>query len=425
MKKSSIDLRLSTLLVCLIAGSTLISACGGGGAPGNPVTSSASAASPSQSGQSPSQPGQSAPTSGTPASGTPTSGTPGDATPPAGNSLSVQVSGNHLVNQNGQTIHLIGFNAQGSEYMCVTTNQTFDNPNTLTTAPADMKTWGAAVNIARIPMNEDCWLGINGVSRGGAAYQNDIVAFVNKLHASGMYAILDLHWNAPGTTQATGELVMADYDHSIAFWQSVATTFKNDSGVIFELYNEPQSLSWPCWDTGGSTCVYSGFRTAGMEEMLQAIRNVEGTGWAHPILAGGQHWSNDLTGWLANRPADPANQLIAAIHTYDDSNICPTSPGGPWNASSCADTVWGGIKTAGYPIVFTEVGDTSAGGCTYSTFLDSAYKWMDANSDGYLPWAWGPFGCSNPSLTTDWTGTPVSTYGTGTKAHIQSLPTTY
>ena len=153
---------------------------------------------------------------------------------PATSSLSIQVSGNHLVNQNGQTIHLIGFNAQGSEYMCVTSNQTFDNPNTLTTAPADMKSWGAAVNGARIPLNEDCWLGINGVSRGGAAYQNDIIAFVNNLHASGMYAILDLHWNAPGGTKATGEQVMADYDHSIAFWQSVATTFKNDQGVIFE-----------------------------------------------------------------------------------------------------------------------------------------------------------------------------------------------
>jgi len=402
MKKSSIDPRLFTLLVCLIAGSTLISACGGGGGASNPASSSASAAS----------------------TASPTSGTSGNATLPAGSSLAVRVSGYHLVNQNGQTIHLIGFNAQGSEYTCVTSNSSFDNPNTLTTAPADMQTWGAAVNIARIPMNEDCWLGINGVSRGGTAYQNDIVAFVNKLHASGMYAILDLHWNAPGTTEATGEQVMADYDHSIAFWQSVATTFKNDPGVIFELYNEPQSLSWPCWDLGGSTCV-SGFRTAGMEEMLQAIRNVEGTGWAHPILIGGQHWANDLTGWLANHPADPANQIIAAIHTYDDSNVCPTSPGGAWNAGSCADNVWGAIKAAGYPIVFTEVGDTSAGGCTYSTFLDSAYKWMDAHSDGYLPWAWGPFGCSNPSLTTDWKGTPVSTYGTGTKAHIQSLPTTY
>ena len=343
---------------------------------------------------------------------------------PASSSLSIQVSGNHLVNQNGQTIHLIGFNAQGSEYMCVTTNQTFDNPNSLTTAPKDMKSWGAAVNIARIPLNEDCWLGINGVSRGGAAYQNDIVAFVNNLHASGMYADLDLHWNAPGGTKATGEQVMADYDHSIAFWQSVATTFKNDQAVIFDLYNEPQSLSWSCWKSGGASCVY-GFRIAGMEEMLQAVRNVEGTGWYHPIALGGQHWSNDLTGWLANLPADPANQLIAAIHTYDDGNTCPSTLGGVWNANGCADNVWGAIKAAGHPIVFTEVGDTSAGGCTYSTFLDSAYKWMDANADGYLPWAWGPFGCSNPSLTTDWIGTPVSTYGSGTKAHIESLPTTY
>jgi len=47
---------------------------------------------------------------------------------------------------------------------------------------------------------------------------------------------------------------------------------------------------------------------------------------------------------------------------------------------------------------------------------------MDTNADGYLPWAWGPWGCMNPSLLTDWNGTPAPTYGTGTKTHIQGLP---
>ena len=32
---------------------------------------------------------------------------------------------------------------------------------------------------------------------------------------------------------------MANADHSIDFWKSVATTFKDNSSVMFELYNEP------------------------------------------------------------------------------------------------------------------------------------------------------------------------------------------
>ena len=181
-----------------------------------------------------------------------------------GGALSIQVSGNHLVNQNGATIHLIGFGHQGSEYTCLTNStSSFDDPNTLTTTPANMKAWGAAVNIARITLNEDCWLNINGVARGGAAYQNDIVGFVSNLHASGMYAELDLHWSNAGTSLANAKQVMADSDHSIAFWQSVATRFKSDPAVIFDLYNEPRGITWACWNTGGSTCVF-GFQIAGM-----------------------------------------------------------------------------------------------------------------------------------------------------------------
>lgn len=346
--------------------------------------------------------------------------------PPIG--MSVSVSGNHLVDQNGKTIHLIGFNAQGTEYTCLTSSSTsFHDPNALTTTPANMKAWGAAVNVARIPLNEDCWLGINGVKRGGTAYQSDIIAFVNNLHKSGMYAQLTMQWNAPGTTQATGQQYMADNDHAVAFWQSVAAVFKTDPGVLFDLYSEPYgSVSWACWGSGGTTCVYGGFQIAGMAQMIAGIRSVEGNGWHHPVVVSGLGRSNNLSGWLANRPADSANQMIAGIHTYDDgaggSGGCPSSNGGVWNQNNCATAVFGGIKSAGFPMLVSEVGDIYSGGCTYSTFLNAAYAWMDANGDGYMPWAWGPFGCGNPGLLTDWNGTPQSTFGTGTKSHIGALP---
>ena len=47
---------------------------------------------------------------------------------------------------------------------------------------------------------------------------------------------------------------MPDADHAPDFWTSVANTFKNNSAVIFDLYNEPYldnnqdtTAGWECW----------------------------------------------------------------------------------------------------------------------------------------------------------------------------------
>jgi len=47
-----------------------------------------------------------------------------------------------------------------------------------------MKRWH--INVVRVPMNEDCWLGINGVKArySGRNYRQAIAAFVSRLHAA-------------------------------------------------------------------------------------------------------------------------------------------------------------------------------------------------------------------------------------------------
>ena len=124
--------------------------------------------------------------------------------------------------------------------------------------------------------------------------------------------ILDLHWNAPGRAEATGQQPMADADHAPAFWSSVARAFMADPAVLFDLYNEPNSISWPCWRDG---CVLpEGWRTAGMQTLVDAVRS---TGAKQPIIATGLDWGNDLSSWLRFRPHDPANQLVAGLHVYN------------------------------------------------------------------------------------------------------------
>lgn len=100
--------------------------------------------------------------------------------------------------------------------MCLSNKDIFDGPIDLDALRA-IKAWN--VTIVRIPLNEDCWLGINGVSSqtSGYAYQNALVKFVYALNSLGMAAILDLHWTAPGTQRASGQQPMPNRDVSLTF----------------------------------------------------------------------------------------------------------------------------------------------------------------------------------------------------------------
>ena len=76
----------------------------------------------------------------------------------------------------------------------------------------------------RVPLNEDCWLGINGVSRkwSGADYRKRIKEWVLALNKAGLTVILDLHWSAPGDLEALGQWPMPDADHALTFRKEVA-----------------------------------------------------------------------------------------------------------------------------------------------------------------------------------------------------------
>ena len=317
-------------------------------------------------------------------------------TPPA-----VHVVGNELVNASNQPIRLVGMDRSGTEYACVQGWGIFDGPSDAASVAA-MASWHA--DAVRVPLNEDCWLGINGVnpSFSGATYRSAIHHYVRLLHNAGMVAILDLHWNAPGTTLATGQQVMADANHSVAFWYSVASAFRADPAVIFDLYNEPHDISWSCWRNG---CVTSaGWRTAGMQQMLNAVRRA---GANQPVMIAGLSWANDLSGWLANEPADPLHQLVASTHVYN-FNAC--------NTSTCWNQTLAPVAAA-VPLVTGEFGenDCAAG------FIDTYMAWADSAGVSYLGWTWDTWNCSSgPALITSYSGTPTP-YGAGLHAHLAAL----
>jgi hypothetical protein len=325
----------------------------------------------------------------------------------------LHVVGNQIEDGSNHVIVPHGVDRMGTEYQCTKTASnaptSFDGPVDQASVSA-MLTWG--VTSVRVPLNEDCWLGINGFPANGrtaAQYQQDIVGWVNLLNQNNLIVILDLHWNNSGTNQATGQEPMPDLDHAPAFWTSVANTFKGNSSVIFDLYNEPYTSSWACWLNGStsasvSPCTDVGFAVAGMQTLINTVR---ATGATNIIMSGGLAWSNNLSGWLANKPTDPQNNLVASVHIYN-FNACANS--GCWDSQIAP-------VAAQVPVLAGEIGENDCA----SGFVSTLMNWFDQHSIGYLAWTWTNANCSQtPALISDYTGTPTN-YGAGFKSHLLSL----
>jgi len=333
----------------------------------------------------------------------------------------LHVVGRQLLDGANQPVVLHGVNRSGTEYACIQGWGFFDGPGDMASVQA-FASWGA--NAVRIPMNEDCWLNINGAptAYSGAAYQNAIVAYVGVVQSAGLVPILELHWTGAGATKAKGQQPMLNRDHSVVFWEQVAATFKGNSGVIFDLHNEPYPdrnrdsvAAWDCWKNGttranAATCPGSGmyYQAAGMQEIVNAIRSTAAT---NPIMLGGVQYANALSRWLAYKPQDPTGNLMASWHVYN-FNIC--------NSPSCYNTTAAPVAAV-VPLVAGEIGENDCG----SAMLNTLMTWLDDHNAGYLAWTWDTWGtaCERHSLITDYAGTP-SAYGKVYKDHLAKLATT-
>lgn len=309
---------------------------------------------------------------------------------------------------------LRGVSRSGTEFACVN-----EGGFGFSLGPLDVgsvsgiKSWRA--NVVRVPLNEHCWLGINGVNPlySGASYRSAIASYVDLLNENGLYVLLDLHWSAPGTMLATSQQTMADLDHAVDFWSSVANTFKGNDAVIFELYNEPlpdsqrdSDAAWTCWRDGG-TCPGVAFEAAGMQTLVTAVR---ATGATNVIALGGVGFANYLSRWLAYKPSDPLNNLVAAWHVYN-FNVC--------NNASCWEATAAPVMAA-VPVLVTETGMDACDAAWWNTFLD----WLDARETGYLAWTWNRWStdCNSRALVTDYyTATPTE-YGSIYRAHLANVP---
>ncbi|MEU6552147.1 cellulase family glycosylhydrolase [Streptomyces sp. NPDC046915] len=344
---------------------------------------------------------------------------PTDPPPATGKAPALHVSGNKLVDADGKTRRLLGVNRSGGEFMCVQGRGIWDGPvdDTAIKAIADWK-----ANAVRIPLNEECWLGLSNVKPeyAGANYINAVKDLVARVEAHGMTPIVELHWsygqytgNSAGCSDvhATCQKPMPDMQYTPSFWSSVAGTFKNDLAVAFDLFNEPYpdratsttTQAWQCWKDGG-TCPGISYEVAGVQDLVDSIRSA---GAKNVILAGGLAYSNDLSQWLTYKPTDPTGNLAAAYHVYN-FNTCASES--CWNSTLAP-------VAAQVPLVAGEIGEST---CSHG-FVDQVMKWFDDRNLSYLGWTWNAWDCSSgPSLISGYDGTPT-TYGIGLRDHLRAV----
>ncbi len=392
------------------------------------------------------------------------------STPASEPKLTITILGNRFVNQAGSPVVLRGVNTEGTMEDCAqpgagffadTTIRPADFPKTPLDASTEidaLRAWG--VNMVRVNLNEQCWLGTNGVpastsqtSQDGQrypvpagdrydkavnAYMYQIGSYVEALNDAGIYVELDLMLNAPGSELITGspptENPLPD-SSSVQFWKSVASYFDLDGGVILDVFNEPyppnglvdydDATGWGCTLNGCAVPDYSmenprKFKTGtpsssyagvGMAQLIDDIREYNSTA---PLLVAGPDFAGDMDQWLSyyfpnGTSIDPDNELAASVHIYFPvgSTACAASTS---VTSACAGTDPTAIMqvAATTPVVVDEVGDIDCGNTSMFPFLQSIDA-QDASGSvdiGYAGWSWTTYSCDPNLLSSFKTGAP-------------------
>jgi endoglucanase len=242
-------------------------------------------------------------------------------------------------------------------------------------------------------------------------YATTLTSTVAQMTAAGFQVIVDLHnynryamrtyTDDQGTTQSGGysQHVLGDgtlnNSHLVDVWTRVASLFKSNARVAFELMNE--SHDFP---------ITSDAYFALVNEQIAAVR---ATGAANLIIVPNSRGS-DITHWTTGAPnggsldsvaaltvTDSANNYAYVVHQYD------SSPASATHYSDMLGIITSWARTNGKRLFLTELGVVPSSANAQSA-MTNLLQYMNDNSDvwlGWAPWNLTPYSITSASYTSD------------------------
>ena len=309
------------------------------------------------------------------------------------------VRGTGIVDAVGQPVAFYGANRPGYERY-VNGSSAF---NVGSSEAPHLRAWG--MNAARLPLNQEFWLhDCPATTPAGVptTYRRLVAEEVAKYVASDMFVVLALHTTSRGkdvpcTYRWPGpQQPMAD-ERSVGFWSQVASAYRSNPMVGFDLFNEP-ALDDPSvarvvdpdtvWRNGGRVAdplvpLMNGYDAAGMQTLYNAVR---GTGATNLVFVEGLSRGADV-GVMLRRPLDGYG-IVAAPHLY-----CEKCPDRTVHSPHHELLVWGehtgepDRPGAGdrFPVTATEFGTTTT---TSGSYNADVIRWLAGHRAGWLVYAW-------------------------------------
>lgn len=319
----------------------------------------------------------------------------------------LRVSGNQIINEQGEEVRLRGVNFEDPFVLEKNRNMNGIRDNhflDIATDFARVKKLGA--NVVRLTLYPGYyWL------VGDEIYLNTYVdKMVNLAEENGLYTIISYHaiGRPGGWYESISDTMLWDYpaklyytdtDMAIKFWDKVATRY-NKRNVLFEIYNEPAD------ETG--TFTWTDWRPTG-ELLISTIRKHSD----NIVLGSGPRYSGDLS----DVPKNPYNDsnLVYVAHIY------PGSVPKEYNQVSEWERLFGFLSKK-YPVIVSEWGfhnnsnDKTTNG-TLEGYARPLINYLDQKNIHWVAYVYHPPDDEPPMLENDWT--TLNEFGKFVKERLQ------
>ncbi len=239
--------------------------------------------------------------------------------------------------------------------------------------------WGA--NLVRIPLNQAAALP-NYETNSAEDYLRALDTVIKWAASIGAWTLLDLHWLEIRTE--FGHLKDGSVNHvpplpdpeSILFWRTLATRYKNEPAVLFDLFNEPHTPlpndTNPIWipDQAGrlreaqARIVTAQHWKRWAALLLSEIRAVNPDSL---VFISGVDWGYDLR----DLPLKNERNVVYSTHVY------------PHRRASSWDKYFGSLA-AEVPVFVAEWGGEEAD----LAFGTKLLTYMEAKNLGWAAWSW-------------------------------------